>query len=155
MRVFLYFLTAVVLGCHSPTPTIQPTPLETTRVRVVEDQLGWFDDTIPIVRFRPPFAYGYWRLQVEACAGVTKDGWPKFFMAPISPLRADYAIGLFASRSNSIIFAFGAETQPWVVRHEILHWLLYPINTKDHPPEHFGPQSPCGSLVNIPPAGSN
>jgi hypothetical protein len=32
-------------------------------------------------------------------------------------------------------------------RHEMMHALLYPTPSHDHPPEWFGPQGPCGNLM--------
>lgn len=154
MRVFLYFLIAVVLGCHSGVKPTPPTPLEQSRIRILDDRAGWFSDTIPIIRFNPPYIYGTWRLEAEACSGLTKPNWPKFYVAPISPLREDWAVGIYAPRSESIVLALGAESADWVVRHEILHWLAAPRNTKDHPADLFGRESRCGPIVNPPQQGS-
>lgn len=148
MRVLPWFCLAVVLGCHSTPP--QLSPIQQRQAAIVETRLGWFADTIPIVRFNPPFIYGSWRLRVETCSGLTKSGWPAFFVAPINPLRSDFAVGIYAPSSQAIVFALGEEDEGWVVAHELLHWLAAPRNTKDHPDDLFGRTSPCGPFVNPP-----
>lgn len=151
MNRLAFLLLLVVLSCHRSPATTPTPPLETHRVRIANDRLGWYADTIPIVRYDPPYVYGMWRLRMEACSGVTKLGWPKFYMAPISPLNREWAVGIYAPRSESIVIALGAESADWVISHELLHWLLAPRSTKDHPAEYFGPDSPCGRFVNPPP----
>jgi hypothetical protein len=122
------------LSCHTAKPE---TGTRAAQQRAAETRIAWIADSIPIVRFDPPFVYHMLKAQVESCSGVHKDGFPAFFIAPIAPLGTHYEVAVFIRSSNVVVFSLGAENQPWVARHELLHWLLAPRDTKDHPPEFF------------------
>lgn len=141
----LAFLLLLCTACtvqHVPPPT-----LVRQRATILENRLGWLSDTTPLLRFDTPYAYGFWRLQVEACSGHTREGWPRFFVAPIAPLGQD-RLAFYDPEGNVIVFSLGAETQDWVFRHEMLHYLLAPEHLKDpHDEAYFGVQGKCGALV--------
>lgn len=141
--VVAFFLLTSCTTKHvaPPTPTLGD---------ILKQRIAWVYDTIPVLKFDTPFAYGFFRLQVEACSGKTRLGWPRFFVAPISPLPPDNRAAFYAPQSQSIVFALGEEVQPSTIRHELLHWLLDPLDPTDmHPAEYFDKQSgKCGTLVN-------
>ena len=131
----LLYLLLLLVGCttvHRP-PVIGP---EAERARIAKRDIAWFGDTTPIVRFNPPYIYGLWRLEVEACAGRTRDGWPNFYIAPTNPLGGD-KLAMYVYPSNSIVFSLGSEVVPWIVRHELLHFVLNGEGGQ-HPKEWFG-----------------
>lgn len=144
-------LLALCLLCACSVKHVQhspPNPSE-QRADILAREIAWIGDNIPVIRFNPPYIYGAWRLEVEACSGKQRAGWPKFYVAPVAPLAPDGRVGFYAHDSNVIVFALGHEAVPWIYRHEILHFLLNgefsPRNP--HPDEYFGPASPCGPLV--------
>ena len=98
-------------------------------------------DSIPIIQFRPPWVYGMYRLQVEACVGVRKDGWPRFYIAPESPFGPGYAAAYFR-RADAIVFGLGNELHAPTVRHELIHWLLAPDSS--HHPKYFSTDPAVG-----------
>lgn len=141
---FLLLLCSACTVQHVP-PTV-PT-LAQQRIAVLSHRIGWLADTVPLLRFNTPYAYGFWRLQVEACSGKTRDGWPRFFVAPIAPLGSD-RLAFYDPEGNVIVFSLGSETQDWVFRHEMLHFLMAPTLKGDpHSDEYFGVNGKCGSLV--------
>lgn len=113
--------------------------------------IAWLEDSIPLLRFDPPPIYAAWKAQIEKCSGVKRDGWPKFYIAPVLPLPKEW-LGFFAASSQTVVFALGFERQDWTVRHELLHYVLDPLNLPDeHPAEYFGKGAnfgKCGDLVN-------
>jgi hypothetical protein len=148
-------ILALVLFLAGCTTVHQPPPGPNIRQRIAAENIAWYGDSIPIVRFSPPFIYAVWRLQVEGCAGKTRDGWPKFYIAPVNPLGTR-VLALYVHASNSIVFALGEELQDWVVRHELLHFLLNGEGPGQHPVEYFGAppigdqpavQGKCTSLI--------
>lgn len=153
--LFLFVgLQAAACGSAATIHTVPPD----TRVRVLERDLAWIGDTIPIVRFNPPFIYGAWRLEMESCTGKHREGWPKFYLAPIAPLPKQRA-AYYEEQSLSVVFALGKETQAAVVKHELGHFLLFPslppapsdtgeIEAWAHPPEYYGPTGACASTIN-------
>ena len=69
-RLLLFALLASCTTLHTPP---QPTVQDAQR-RIAVHDVAWLEDTSPIIAFRPPFVYGYWRLQVEACVGKSRPG---------------------------------------------------------------------------------
>ena len=143
-------LLLALLGCTTVRAE-PPITLSQRRAEVLLRDLAWVDSVTPIVRFNVPYIYFHWREKVEACSGLQRVGWPKFYVAPISPLAPDGRVGFYAPDSQSIVFALGHEGIAWIFQHEILHWLLDPQTPIDpHPPEYFGGEDgpgKCGHLV--------
>jgi hypothetical protein len=54
---------------------------------------------------------------------------------------------IYVARLNVLPHSAGTTR---TTRHEIMHALLYPIQSHDHPPEWFGSQGPCGNLMATP-----
>lgn len=145
-------------------PTNQQSPSH-SRADVLAREIAWIGQ-IPILRFEPFYAYFALKAEVEGCAGIKKEGMPTFYVAPVSPLAPDGRIAFYAPDSKSVVFALGWEKEAWIVRHELLHWILdghlppaAPNETPDqaanraHPPEFFGLEGRCGALVNLFSAG--
>lgn len=138
----LALLLALCLSCtHHGRPT---TIVKNRQDEIAARDLGWIYDSIPVMRFNTPFLYGMLRLQVESCTGRTKNGWPKFYIAPVTPFGPSYQAAYFYEQ-NAIVFGLGNETNPFIVRHELIHWLVAPQD--GHPPEYYGPDSPCRPLL--------
>jgi hypothetical protein len=139
----LLWLLPLLMACttvHRPPQT----DIREAQRRAIDDRVSWLGDSLPVVRFDPPYVYSMFKAQVEACSGVKKDGFPKFYIAPVAPLGSNYALAVFVPRQNVVVFALGSEVLPWVVRHELLHWLLAPRDTRDHPPEFFSADPTIG-----------
>lgn len=152
MRTLLALLfCSACASSHHPPPT---TTAHDKRAEVLFRQIAWFHDTVPLLRFNVPTIYGVWRIEVERCSGKEKQGWPSFYQAPISPLSSDGRVAFYAPDSKSIVFALGQVGESWIVRHELLHWLLDPHPLDDpHPAEFFGDDDgpgKCGHLVRPP-----
>lgn len=152
MRIAALLSVLLLLACRQPVHT-PPNPLAEARARVLLEQVAFWQDTVPIVKFRPPFAYGYWRLEVETCSGKTREGWPTFYQAATMPLREDGAWAVYDHTANAVIFGLGVADISWLIRHELLHFLLSP--DLGHPPEYFdADEGKCAALVNPPKPGS-
>lgn len=138
-------LLALALLCTACTTQshVSLTPSQ-KRAEILERTIGWYRDSIPLMSFAPPPIYGALRLQVEQCLGKTRGGWPNFFVAN-QPLPDNHAAVYVAGRSV-IVFSLGADRVPWIVRHEIGHWILEAHNVVGHPPDHYGPDAPCRHL---------
>lgn len=134
-------LCCLLLGCHLPDPRVKGVQHD-PRPRIAARDLAWANDTIPVLRFNPPFIYGSWKLQVESCSGLSKAGWPRFYVAPVNPIGPGWG-GYYASQSQSIVLALGNEVNPDIVKHELLHWLLDPIN--GHPEDFYDTR--CGDVL--------
>lgn len=139
-------LLPFLVTCVAPTVTQQgqPSPRD-----IIADNVAVMDGTTALLRFSPPLAYFFWRSQVEQCSGVLREGIPSLWIAPIVELNAKGAIGMYIRDQRRIVFALGAETVAWVVRHEFLHDLLNITQGDTHPAEYFGEK--CGALVYPPP----
>lgn len=157
------FTVACAGNGHLVTPPPTRPSVDSVRERIAREDIGWTSDSIPLLRFNPPFVYYGWRAALEACSGLTRSGWPRFFLAPVHPLPGNYH-GFFAHDSDAIVLAFANEMERWIVAHEILHWLsedLIPAGKKGetqdemiertHPPELFGQK--CAHMVNPPNRG--
>lgn len=154
-RLLALCLLAACSVKHVPAPPHSPSE---RRAAVVMRDVRWIHDTIPILRFEPYFIYFAWKAEMESCSGVKREGMPVFYVAPISPLAGDGRIGFYAPDSRSVVLSLGYERDAWIVRHEILHYLLEPVIPKArpgeppeetairaHPPEFF--ERRCGPLV--------
>lgn len=152
-RVALAILAAWLIawtfgGCASAPPA---PPRRADAVFL--SQIGRLDDSIPVLRFKPPRIYADWLRQVEACSGRVRTGWPTFYVAPINPLNARYEVAIYIYDGERIIFALGAETSQQIVSHELLHWILATDYMGQHPAEYYGnAERPgrCSGLVSIP-----
>lgn len=143
----LFSLALLLLSCRQPIALPPTTQLQQARARALIEQVAFWQDTVPIVKFPPPFAYGYWRLEVERCSGKTRDGWPAFYQSATMPLREDGAWAVYDHTVNAVIFGLGVADISWLIRHELLHFLLSP--SIGHPPEYFDRDTgKCGALVN-------
>ena len=137
---------AVAPACATRA-TLTPTAMERA---VLARQLGRINDTIPVLRFAPPRAYARWRAEVEACSGLTRAGWPAFYLAPIYPLDAEGHIAMYLYVNERILLALGVETDATVVRHELLHWLLIDRYAHgEHPAEYFGSEDRPGRCTTL------
>ena len=120
---------------------------------ILRRDIRWLSDSIVLLRFDAPPSYVQWKAEVEKCSGLHRDGWPTFFVAPVFPLPA-LRLGFYVWQSQTVVFALGAEREAWVVRHELLHWLLDPKwapKDDEHPKAYFGLGTDfgkCGDLVN-------
>lgn len=130
------------------------------RRAVLADRVLWLADTIPIVRFEPPFIYGSWRLELESCSGLRRKDWPKFYLSPVSPLPPRGSLAFYIAELDAIVFALGTENNASIVRHEMLHFLLEPrippkpdgetqeeFERRLHPTEYFGGASRCTGII--------
>jgi hypothetical protein len=125
---------------------VEPPKAGPDKAAILHDRLAWLNDSTPVVRFATPFVYGLWKLEMEHCSGRHKEGWPRFYVAPIAPLHADGRIAFYAQDTKAIVFGLGEEVNPFTVRHELLHWLLDPWDPRDaHPAEYFAEK--CGLYV--------
>lgn len=159
MKTLALCLIAIGLACGPSQPVLAPTPSASARrADILARDIAWLGDSVPLVRFNIPHIYGLWRLQVEQCTGLSRPGWPLFYVAPIVPLSSDGRVAMYASGSNSIVFALAHEGMDWIVRHELLHFLLAPLIPKApkgetpaeaalrvHPPYYFDGR--CAFLV--------
>lgn len=164
--VVAVFAILQAIACAAATHQTDTTPSATTRTAILVRSIAWANDTIPVVRFNPPWAYGAWRLEIEACSGLHREGWPAFYVAPIAPLPGPDAghprAAYYDERSRSIVFALGTEGNASIAKHEILHYLLFPflprVNadtmTVDeaerwaHPTEYYGATGRCAQAIN-------
>lgn len=152
-----------VLGCSCASLSGQQTITGERRAEIIVRETAWIIDSVPILRFNVPFTYGYFRLQVEQCSGKTRDGWPRFYIAPINPMPSpDGPLAAYYDSANDVIvFALGNETNREIIVHELLHFLLkgdIPSGPSDetkaakqlrlHPAEYF--QKRCGHVINPP-----
>lgn len=160
------FTIYAVVGCSSCatlTGQLPPQVVAEKRAEVIERDIAWLGDTIPILRIGVPFMYGYFRLQLEQCSGLTRDGWPRFYQAPINPIMTGDgpSAAFYDPEANVIVFALGTLTDRTVILHEMLHFLLKPQipdaphgetrEQKDlrvHPPKYFTEK--CGHVINPP-----
>lgn len=147
MRALAFLVLLLCTACtlqHVP-PDSAPNP----RVRVADRDIAWIMDTVPIVRFNPPYVYAVIRMQAEQCSGLTREGWPRLYVAPINPIPTSMgpAKAIYTSGANAIVFALGYETDPRVVLHELLHYLRGEAK-RQHRDAEFGPDSPCARLLN-------
>lgn len=142
-RAFLLTLF-LLASCHQPKTAPEPAD---HKIKALADRLGWYSDSLPLLRFDPPPIYALWRAEVEHCSGHERAGWPKLFIAPVEHFNGTH-LAFYVYKQNAIVFALGSESAPWIVRHEILHFLLPPSH--EHDPEYFGEGTRCGALVNLP-----
>lgn len=129
-------LCVLLLGCtvRQVTP---PRTLDAARLQIVKRDVTFVYDSIPTLRFSPPFAYGAIRLQVERCSGLTREGWPRFYIAQDNPLPG-FVLAFYDEDRKAVVFALGNETVPSTVAHELLHYLLAPhIPSKKRSDESF------------------
>jgi hypothetical protein len=148
MRRLAFLLLLAVLSCHRIPPQLAPASQAVERV--LARDIRFIYDSVPIVKFRTPFLYGVFRLQVESCSGRTRDGWPAFYLAPVNPLNDRGFAAAYFPDADAIVFGLGSEVNEQIIRHELLHWLLRP--TMGHPPEFFGDSlsnGKCGHLLRV------
>lgn len=152
-------LCVLLLGCTVRQVPPSPSMMQ-SRANVMARDIAW-KDSMPLLKFRPPWEYGAIRLQVEACSGLTRAGWPAFYIAPQNPLMGN-VLAYYDERTQSIVFGLGNENNTGTISHEILHWLLGPYippyrrkdETPDewvrrvHPDSIYAPHGKCGHLLN-------
>lgn len=134
----------LLIGCT----TVNRPPNQSLRQQAADRDIGFYGDTVVLVRFNTPFIYGAIRLQVEECSGLQRNGWPRFYIAGRAPLILEdgtVAGGFYDAKSNSVVFALGHEVETAVVAHELLHFLLSPV--RGHPQDLFGSDGKCGQLL--------
>ena len=154
-----FALCIALLACGKPTVDTRP-PKQDAAHEVVRRNVAIIHDSLVILRFAIPFQYGVLRLQVEQCAGVSRDGWPAFYVSAHNPLPGGFA-AFYDERSKSIVFALGNESEPATVAHELLHFVLAPqVNpyrqrgespeafvARVHPETFFGESGRCAHLL--------
>lgn len=158
-------LLCLAIAC-GPTPvttapTGNPAPnLHQRRVEILHRDVAWAMDTIMLMRFAPFDGYAVVRVQIERCSGLTRAGWPTFYVAPISPLPG-HVLGFYDEKRQAIVFALGNEIRAATVGHELLHWLLAPhipsargeyetyheYQSRVHPDSVFGTSGKCGAVL--------
>lgn len=74
-----------------------------------------------------------------------------FYSVPRSHFMLDTmdVLGVWIPTYRQIYIAL-LNTKPYpdrTTRHEMMHALLYPMDSHNHPPEWFGPDAPCGDLM--------
>ena len=159
MRTVLLLPLLFALACQHHVTTAS-----TPQDAITKRDIGWVMDTLPVLRFNTPFRYGALRVQAEQCTGRTRLGWPRFYVAALSPLPG-MLVAFFEDDPDDpddrIVFALGYETDEATVVHELLHWLLAPsIPTRKregesyeafllrvHPPEYFSRTGRCAHLL--------
>lgn len=77
-------LALLVLGCTTKEVAAPPSPGD-IRAGLIRRDVAFAFDTLPLLRFEPPFIYGAIRLQAERCSGLTREGWPRFYVAATNP----------------------------------------------------------------------
>lgn len=153
-------LLLLLLGCTTRTVEPRFSPAQ-TRADIITRDIAW-KDTLPLLRFNPPFAYGAIRLAVEQCLGRSRDGWPTFYIAAVNPLPG-LVLAFYDENTKSIVFALGNETRESTAAHEFMHWTLAPVlspyrrrdetaeawNLRVHPDSLFHPETgKCAHLLN-------
>jgi hypothetical protein len=144
----------LLAGCTS----MHAQSLAEKQIDILRRDLAWYGDTIPILRYNPPYAYSIWRETVERCSGLSREGWPRFYVANIDVLPGQRG-AFYAGNHNVVVFALGYEVQPWAFMHEILHFLHHPHvapiplgetdeeqKVRTHPDSLF--RAKCGPFVN-------
>lgn len=119
--------------------------IQATQQRILEADVA-FIDTLPVLRFEAPPVYAMWRAEIAQCSGITRKGAPTFWITQRAVMPNNW-LGMYVRQQRRIVFALGAETVSWIVRHEFLHDA---VDEPGHPPEFFGDsQQPglCGHLV--------
>lgn len=146
MKTVALLCCLFALSCHLPDPRIKgvPDPGFAARQRAAARDVAFTHDSLVIMRFDPPMIYASLKYAMERCSGKTKAGWPRFYLANVNPLPPNWQ-AYYSSERQSIVLAFGNEAEPSIVMHELLHWLLDPVNA--HPAEYFGAESRCGQVL--------
>lgn len=120
----LPLLCLAVTTCGQPAVTTAPSP-SARRAAYLDRDVAFIFDSIPILRFNRPFAYAAIRAAVEHCSGLTREGWPTFYVAPQNPLPG-MVMAFYSEDTQSIVFALGNEVSASTTAHELLHFLLAP-----------------------------
>lgn len=137
----------MTIGCASVRPpSIQQQSLAERRKVIERRDVGFTYDTIATLRFDPPSVYGAFKLEVEKCSGFTRDGLPRFYITNRQPVIYDY-LAFYDTEELSITFGLGTEIVPWIIHHELLHWVLDGHGIKGHPAQYFGPNGKCWAEV--------
>lgn len=151
---------ALILGCKAVAVDPRFAPVH-TRAEILARDIAWASDTLPLLRFNPPWEYGAIRLRVEQCVGRTRADWPRFYIAPLNPMPG-HVLAFYDEGNQSIVFGLGNEANPGTVAHELLHWLLAPVIPphrrhdetveawveRVHPDSIFAPHGRCGHILN-------
>jgi len=139
----------LVLGCATVrVPPLAPTLAE-RRAVVLRRDIAWTFDTIPLLRFDPPYIYGAWRLEVEQCSGLRRDGWPVFYVANKMPVGPHQYYAYYAPTTDAIVFGLGGEAQKWLVQHELLHYTLAGHGIPAHDSTYYGDDSNPGRCWHV------
>lgn len=160
MRVLLVGLIALI-ACGAHVAPLQAPTLKDRRAEIIKRDIAFSHDSLPLLRFAPPPVYGMIRLAMEKCTGLTRDGWPTFYVANVEEFPG-YVWAFYVEHSRSVVFALGREAQSSTVAHEIGHFLLAPHvdprRGKDesheawvertHPAAIYGPGGTCSALLN-------
>lgn len=161
LRMTLCLLVALI-ACATKEVTPTPTARD-IRTGIVKRDVAFAFDTIPLLRFPIPYPYGAIRLQVEGCSGLTRDGWPRFYVAALNPLPG-HILAFYREDMNAIVFALGNEVVPETIAHELLHYLLAPhirsqpypreapeaYRARVHPDSIYAASGKCGHLLSNP-----
>lgn len=135
-------LLCLAVTCGTPAvvtaPTDHPAPdLRTVRVNIIRRDIAWALDTVPLLKFPPFDHYAVIRLHAERCSGLTREGWPAFYVAPISPMPG-WVLAFYDEDRRAIVFSLGSEMRRETVLHELLHFLLAPhIPSKRRTDENY------------------
>ena len=154
-------ITAVLLlaACAKPQENNGPRPARHDS-EIVRRNVAFVNDTLPVLAFPTPHVYGAIRVALEQCSGLTREGWPRFYIAALNPLPGAL-LGFYDEQTRSVVFALGNENHAGTVAHEILHWLLAPIISprrgreeswedfvaRVHPEAYFGESGRCAHLL--------
>lgn len=130
-------LALVLLAGCTVQPYVVPPSVQVQRAQILEREIAWGRDTIPLLRFRVPFVYGAWRIELEQCSGLTREGWPSFYVAPVSPLPGSL-LGYYDEGAKAVVFALGNEARKQTVLHELLHFFLAPTIDPRRQPDETG-----------------
>lgn len=112
---------------------------------VVLQDVARFDQTTLMLRFDPPPDYERWMEDVERCSGIARDPnhedtyWviPRRFLR-INAAHDSATIAEHDFVRHQIRFGLGWEQDSSIVRHEMLHHLLWTIrDRRDHDPTYF------------------
>lgn len=149
MPAAIVLVVAALSGCAFVKVDTAVQATQAAQVRIIERDIAFMYDTVPVLRFRAPPVYAMWRAEVEECSGLKREGAPSFWIAPTT-LMPNQWLGMYIRQKRQVVLALGAETVAWIVRHEYLHDL---INEPGHPAEFFGDSvslGRCGHLTRRP-----
>jgi hypothetical protein len=155
-----YFLIISLLlsMCVSAQPPVKTTPTYPTI-----SSTG-----IELRTFEPPRIYDSWWNDVEQCTGLAisqekrksvifryiavdgfrLDGAPDMSYDEAGNLVPSIFIGMTISKSNSIIVVLAGVLEPMLVKHEMLHYVLWSNNIIARHPDANGYYQRCGLVRN-------